>query len=314
MKQFYFLLSFLWIVLSIHSNPTWKQISGSDVSTHDFFVENPTARVIWGYEDGLWRVACQETCHDILQKYRPLQRMSNNTGYWISFDSNIAATQVSAELVGEWLITRKSSDRWDNTTASLSISTQSSNNLTGHPFALLAMGLEDPMPISDFSLIGIQVIEDAILQLDYTLYGSQIDAIWRVPEVGENLSSSTRNIHSRTFQGFRKGATSDIFGTFNCYISTSDPSMRTGLKGTHRYLYTFIDQAGYTEAIYSKVSYGRWMFLANKGFDFQVKTEHMNSISDEIFVDCKDTNHDTNVSRSKRVYLNITKKDEKISS
>lgn len=36
----------------------------------------------------------------------------------------------------------------------------------------------------------------------------------------------------------------------------------------------------------------------------------MNSISDEIFVDCKDTNYDTNVSRSKRVYLNITKKDD----
>lgn len=95
--------------------------------------------------------------------------MSHNTGYWVSFDSNLeAATQVSAELAGDWLITRKSSDRWDNTTASLSISTQSSHNLTGHPFALLAMGLEDPMPISDFSLIGIQVIEDAILQLDYT--------------------------------------------------------------------------------------------------------------------------------------------------
>ena len=101
-----------------------------------------------------------------------------------------------------------------------------------------------------------------------------------------------------------------ILKFFNCYISTSDPSIRTRLAGKHKYLYTFIDQAGYTEAIYSKVSYGRWMFLANKGFDFEVKSAHMNSISDQIFVDCKDTNHDTNVSRSKRVYLNITKKDD----
>jgi len=169
------LLIFFLVHSSTHSFQTsssWRQISGEDISVDEYFVSNTSTEVIWGYDEGLWKVACRETCHQVLEKYMPLQRMLKGVGYWVkSSGTPVSNSETTDGLVGSWDITRKSVGHWDNVTASLTVSTEGSHVLTGHPFALLPLGLKDQQPITKFELQDIQVIEEGILQLDYMLYG-----------------------------------------------------------------------------------------------------------------------------------------------
>jgi|GEM_PF-2177840 len=170
---------FLWAVglsmaQTFGENAKWKQVSGEDQATHDYFVANESAQVIWGYADGLWKVACKETCHEVLARYLPLERMEAGVGYWVKFDGLPPSPDEQSEgLFGNWAITRKSVDHWDNVTAALFISKEGSHDLTGHPFALLPLGLKEHEPISKFDLQNVEVIEEGVLQLDLILYSEE---------------------------------------------------------------------------------------------------------------------------------------------
>lgn len=149
----------------------WKQIPGETISTHDYFLTHSNVGVIWGYEDGLWKVACRETCHQVLEKYPPLQAMQENSGYWVKYDEEPPSNAVSSDqFVGTWHVVRKSSDSWDNASAMLTVSASGSITLTGHPFALLPLGIEDSAPVSRFEVQSVDLVEESILQFDLTLY------------------------------------------------------------------------------------------------------------------------------------------------
>ncbi|MCO4782727.1 MAG: hypothetical protein KC646_10425 [Candidatus Cloacimonetes bacterium] len=166
-----------------HSKNNWKQISGRGASSQSFFNQNEKAKVIWGYENGLWRVACYHRCTELTDKYLPLENLKDNVGYWVNFESVASTEDISTGLVGEWDITLKSSNPWDNTSAVLNVSNQYSTSLTGHPIIISELGVKGKDPVSKFEISNIQVIEDTLLQIDHMLYKE-------VPKTKEELTEA----------------------------------------------------------------------------------------------------------------------------
>ncbi|PCJ17092.1 MAG: hypothetical protein COB02_14650 [Candidatus Cloacimonadota bacterium] len=170
-KTIFITLIFILFIFTSFSKPKWKQISGLDLTIGSFFQQNKKARVIWGYKDDIWHVACPTQCDDVLSKYMPLKNLDPKLSYWVSVNTTSNDSQeISSGLVGNWNITLKSANHWDNSTGTLSVSNEFSSTLTGHPILLSELGVKSNRAITKFEVSHLQIIEDSILQIDYMFY------------------------------------------------------------------------------------------------------------------------------------------------
>ncbi len=163
------LLILLFLVLKIAANPNWKQVSGTGEMSDDFFSRNPTADVIWGYDKGLWHVACRKHCPE-LAKYPDLKQMVHQQGYWVRNLHDMDAI-IQSPLTGIWDMQMFSTGPFDAVTATLTISYDGSATMTGHAMLLAQLGLNQyKRPISAFEINRIEIVHESILAMHYTFF------------------------------------------------------------------------------------------------------------------------------------------------
>jgi len=157
------------LVIEAVAKPVWKQVPGSGEPIDDFFSRHPTADVIWGYDNGLWHVACRKSCPE-LSKYPDLKKMVHQQGYWVrNLQETNTATQNS--MAGTWDMQMFSTGPFDAVTGTITISSDGSAAMTGHAMLLAQLGLnQNKRPISAFEINHIEIANESILVMHYTFF------------------------------------------------------------------------------------------------------------------------------------------------